>query len=79
MFFQLYLSGVEVEGKRVAVLGRSKIVGAPMSDLLRASNATVTMCHSKTKNIDEIVSERLGLLFLSFIIGQCFCKFCELL
>ncbi|XP_030855571.1 C-1-tetrahydrofolate synthase, cytoplasmic isoform X1 [Strongylocentrotus purpuratus] len=50
-------SGVEVEGKRVAVLGRSKIVGAPMSDLLRASNATVTMCHSRTKNIDEIIRE----------------------
>ncbi|XP_071507229.1 C-1-tetrahydrofolate synthase, cytoplasmic-like [Diadema antillarum] len=50
-------SGVVVEGKRVAVLGRSKIVGAPMSDLLRAHNATVTMCHSRTKNIDEIIRE----------------------
>lgn len=38
------------------VLGRSKIVGTPASELLKWANATVTVCHSKTKNVDQIVS-----------------------
>jgi 5,10-methylene-tetrahydrofolate dehydrogenase/methenyl tetrahydrofolate cyclohydrolase len=37
------------------VVGRSKIVGAPMHDLLLWNNATVTTCHSKTANLDEEV------------------------
>jgi len=47
-------SGVEIAGKNAVVLGRSKIVGTPMAELLKWHNATVTVCHSKTKNVDEI-------------------------
>ncbi|XP_072032663.1 C-1-tetrahydrofolate synthase, cytoplasmic-like isoform X2 [Amphiura filiformis] len=49
--------GVDVQGKRAVVLGRSKIVGAPMADLLRANNATVTICHSRTKDLPSVVRE----------------------
>lgn len=47
-------SGVEIEGKNAVVLGRSNIVGKPAAQLLLKENATVTMCHSKTKNVREI-------------------------
>ena len=47
-------SGVEVEGKNCVVIGRSNIVGKPMSMLLLHKNGTVTICHSRTKNLDEI-------------------------
>ncbi|KAK9383663.1 formate--tetrahydrofolate ligase-domain-containing protein [Kockiozyma suomiensis] len=45
-------AGVEVAGASVVVLGRSSIVGAPVATLLRNADATVTVCHSQTKNID---------------------------
>ena len=48
---------VEVEGKRCAVIGRSNIVGKPMSLLLLERNGTVTICHSRTKNLAEITKE----------------------
>ena len=38
------------------VLGRSKIVGAPMAALLTWNHATVTVCHSRTQNIEQVVS-----------------------
>ena len=38
------------------VVGRSKNVGAPMSNLLTAHNSTVTLCHSKTHNLSDVVS-----------------------
>ncbi|KAI4898018.1 hypothetical protein NFI96_016652, partial [Prochilodus magdalenae] len=44
-------SGVSVAGKNVVVIGRSKIVGAPMHDLLLWNHATVTNCHSKTPDL----------------------------
>ena len=47
-------SGVEVEGKTCVVVGRSNIVGKPMSMLLLHKNGTVTTCHSRTRNISEI-------------------------
>ncbi|MBR5542974.1 MAG: bifunctional methylenetetrahydrofolate dehydrogenase/methenyltetrahydrofolate cyclohydrolase FolD [Oscillospiraceae bacterium] len=47
--------GIDVSGKRAAVIGRSNIVGKPMSMLLLHKNATVTICHSRTKNIEEIL------------------------
>lgn len=47
-------SGFEIEGKDCVVIGRSNIVGKPVSALLQAENGTVTMCHSKTKNLGEI-------------------------
>jgi methylenetetrahydrofolate dehydrogenase (NADP+)/methenyltetrahydrofolate cyclohydrolase len=47
--------GVELEGKEAVVIGRSTIVGKPMSMLLLAEHATVTICHSRTVNLrDEI-------------------------
>lgn len=50
-------TGVPVEGSRAVVLGRSKIVGAPMHDLLLWNHATVTTCHSKTRDLPKVVSE----------------------
>ena len=48
---------IDLEGKRAVVIGRSNIVGKPMAMLLLAQNATVTVCHSKTKNLAEIARE----------------------
>nr|XP_058948550.1 C-1-tetrahydrofolate synthase, cytoplasmic-like [Pocillopora verrucosa] len=48
-------SGTEIVGKEAIVLGRSKIVGSPMADLLKWHNATVTTCHSKTKDLPDVV------------------------
>lgn len=47
-------SGVEVAGKRCVVIGRSNIVGKPMAMLLLHANGTVTVCHSRTKDLAEI-------------------------
>ena len=44
---------IPIEGRRAVVLGRSEIVGKPMAQLLMNANATVTVCHSKTKEIDQ--------------------------
>ncbi|KAM6905746.1 C-1-tetrahydrofolate synthase, cytoplasmic-like isoform 1-T2 [Lycodopsis pacificus] len=49
-------TGVSVGGKHAVVVGRSKIVGAPMHDLLLWNHATVTTCHSKTPDLPEQVS-----------------------
>lgn len=50
-------SGVELKGKKAVVLGRSDIVGSPVSSLLRNADATVTVCHSRTQNLqDELKS-----------------------
>lgn len=46
--------GVEIAGKRCVVIGRSNIVGKPMSLLLTERNGTVTLCHSRTLDIDKI-------------------------
>ena len=45
---------IEIQGKHVVMLGRSNIVGMPLSLLFLHRNATVTICHSKTKNIKDI-------------------------
>ena len=45
---------IDLEGKNAVVLGRSNIVGKPMAQCLLSKNATVTICHSKTKDISEI-------------------------
>ncbi len=50
----LHRAGVEVAGKNCVVIGRSNIVGKPMAMLLLHENGTVTICHSKTKNLKEI-------------------------
>lgn len=49
----IHESGVEVEGKECVVIGRSNIVGKPMSMLLLHENGTVTVCHSRTKDLKE--------------------------
>lgn len=46
--------GVDIKGKEAVVLGRSNIVGKPVSQLLLNENATVTICHSKTKDLQEV-------------------------
>ncbi|KAG0013329.1 tetrahydrofolate synthase [Entomortierella chlamydospora] len=48
-------TGVEIEGKTAVVVGRSDVVGAPTFHLLNKNNATVTLCHDKTKNLAETV------------------------
>jgi methylenetetrahydrofolate dehydrogenase (NADP+)/methenyltetrahydrofolate cyclohydrolase len=45
--------GVELEGAEAVVVGRSKLVGVPVARLLLAANATVTMCHSRTRGLAE--------------------------
>ena len=50
----LKYEGIEVAGKSCVVIGRSNIVGKPMAMLLLHANGTVTVCHSKTKNLKEI-------------------------
>ncbi|XP_048218018.1 C-1-tetrahydrofolate synthase, cytoplasmic isoform X2 [Perognathus longimembris pacificus] len=50
-------TGVQIAGRHAVVVGRSKIVGAPMHDLLLWNNATVTTCHSKTANLNEEVNK----------------------
>lgn len=50
----LHRSGISVCGKECVVIGRSNIVGKPMAMLLLHENGTVTVCHSKTKNLPEI-------------------------
>lgn len=48
------LTGIVLEGKSAVVIGRSTIVGKPVAQLLLKRNATVTICHSKTKNLAKI-------------------------
>lgn len=50
-------SGCTIEGKNAVVIGRSNIVGKPVALMLLNRNATVTICHSKTKNISEITRQ----------------------
>ena len=53
----LEYAGIPIEGSRAVIIGRSNIVGKPMAQLLLAKNATVTVCHSRTKNLPEITRE----------------------
>ncbi|MBR4943820.1 MAG: bifunctional methylenetetrahydrofolate dehydrogenase/methenyltetrahydrofolate cyclohydrolase FolD [Peptococcaceae bacterium] len=46
-------TGIEISGKKAVVVGRSNIVGKPVAMMLLRENATVTMCHSRTKNLKE--------------------------
>ncbi|KAF9464708.1 formate--tetrahydrofolate ligase-domain-containing protein [Collybia nuda] len=49
-------TGVPISGSNTVVLGRSDIVGSPVASMLRNRDATVTQCHSRTNNIEEIVN-----------------------
>ena len=57
-------SGVEMEGKECVIVGRSNIVGKPMALLMLRENATVTICHSRTKNLQE-VTKRADILIVA--------------
>lgn len=57
-------SGIEIAGKECVVLGRSNIVGKPMSLLLLRENGTVTICHSKTADLKE-VTKRADILVVA--------------
>ena len=48
---------IEIEGANAAIIGRSNIVGKPLAQCLLNKNATVTICHSKTKNLKEITKQ----------------------
>ncbi len=50
-------SGIDLNGKHVVVLGRSQIVGKPVAELCLAKHATVTICHSRTRNIEQIAAQ----------------------
>ena len=58
---------VELSGKRAVVLGRSLIVGKPVSMMLMAQNSTVTVCHSKTENLSDEAKKADVLLSLIHI------------
>lgn len=49
---------IDLEGKNVSIVGRSTLVGRPLFKLLLDRNATVTMCHSKTKNLEEVLNKQ---------------------
>jgi methylenetetrahydrofolate dehydrogenase (NADP+) / methenyltetrahydrofolate cyclohydrolase len=57
-------SGVEIQGREAVVIGRSNLVGKPLAQLLLRENATVTVCHSRTKNLPE-VARRAELLVVA--------------
>lgn len=57
-------TGVEISGKECVVIGRSNIVGKPMAMLLLRENGTVTVCHSKTKDLKE-VTKRADILVVA--------------
>ena len=57
-------SGVEIDGKECVIVGRSNIVGKPMAMLMLRENATVTVCHSHTKNLAE-VTKRADILIVA--------------
>ncbi len=48
--------GIPLEGRNAVVIGRSNLVGKPMAQLLLDRNCTVTLCHSRTKNLKEVTS-----------------------
>ena len=57
-------SGIEIEGKECMIVGRSNIVGKPMALLLLRENGTVTICHSRTKDLRE-VTKRADILVVA--------------
>ena len=57
-------SGIEIAGKECVIVGRSNIVGKPMAMLMLRENATVTICHSRTKDLQE-VTKRADILIVA--------------
>jgi methylenetetrahydrofolate dehydrogenase (NADP+)/methenyltetrahydrofolate cyclohydrolase len=54
IMYLLQQSNIKIEGKKIVIIGRSNLVGKPLLALLLSNNATVTIAHSKTKNLEEI-------------------------
>ena len=69
-------SGIEIAGKHAVVIGRSNIVGKPVSMLLLREHATVTICHSRTANM-EAIAKTADILVVAIgkakAIGQFLC------
>ena len=67
-------SNLIIQGKHAVVIGRSNIVGMPLARMLLEKNATVTICHSKTKNIENIIKQADILVSCigkpNFILGE---------
>lgn len=49
--------GITLEGKKVVVIGRSQVIGKPVAMMMLGENATVTICHSKTENLEQTVKQ----------------------
>uniref|UniRef100_A0A674PQV4 C-1-tetrahydrofolate synthase, cytoplasmic n=1 Tax=Takifugu rubripes TaxID=31033 RepID=A0A674PQV4_TAKRU len=67
-FLSPLIGCVSLAGKHAVVIGRSKIVGAPMHDLLLWHHATVTTCHSKTQDLPEQVTTRTSTDFADILV-----------
>ena len=57
-------SGIEIAGKEAVVIGRSNLVGKPLAQLLLRENATITLCHSRTRDLPE-VARRADILIVA--------------
>ena len=64
--------GIELDGKNVVVIGRSNVVGKPVAMLLLAKNATVTVCHSHTKELPELL--KTADVIVAVVGKACFVK-----
>ncbi|MDY4921352.1 MAG: tetrahydrofolate dehydrogenase/cyclohydrolase catalytic domain-containing protein [Phascolarctobacterium sp.] len=64
--------GIELDGKNIVVIGRSNVVGKPVSVLLLGKNATVTVCHSHTSNLPELL--RTADVIVAAVGKACFVK-----
>jgi len=53
----LKFRNISIQGKRVVIVGRSRIVGKPLAAMMTNENGTVTICHSKTQNLSKVTSE----------------------
>ncbi len=66
-------TGIELEGKKAVVVGRSNLVGKPIASMMTAANATVTICHSRTKDLAAETSQAdilIAAVGLPEFIGQ---------
>ena len=68
---------IELQGKNVVVIGRSNIVGKPMAQCLLEKNATVTICHSKTKNLQNITKQADVLIVIGNMIREALKSKCD--
>lgn len=75
MFSSNRRTGIKIEGSQAVVIGRSKIVGTPAAELLKWHNATVTVCHSKTKDLPQVVCETYNFKTATLANNWEFCKF----